>query len=220
MCERLTQPVKQFRESLVGNNLEHLQPGFGLWAKFSYSHPDGKVKFFVIPSPTFTAGKIFESLKCIYYSPCAMVVLTVFMWNVSIIPKLWGFYWWLERNRLHCPELKSNEWHKVKINWRHLKKGKKKKTQRNLSFFSFPLTCSQLISPHILIIFSLHGVCGGDNWFMCSFAYPPVPAAECRMGSPALAANTALANQGGCQKQLSINGVCGNNQELFESARW
>lgn len=141
MCERLTQPVKQFRESLVGNNSEHLQPGFGLWAKFSYSHPDEKVKFFVIPSPTFTDGKIFESLKCIYYSPCAMDVLTVFMWNVSIIPKRWGFYWWLERNRLHCPELKSNEWHKVKINWRHLKKGKKKKTQRNLSFFFF--------SPHL-----------------------------------------------------------------------
>ena len=37
---------------------------------------------------------------------------------------------------------------------------------------------------------------------------------------PALAADTALANQGGCQKQLSINRVGGNNQELFENARW
>lgn len=65
-----------------------------------------------------------------------------FTWNVSTIPKLLGFCWWLARNRLHSPELKSDERRKVKINRRHLKKGKKKKrklTSRNRScFFSFP----------------------------------------------------------------------------------
>lgn len=96
----------------------------------------------------------------------------------------WGFCWWLTRNRLHCPELlKSNECHKVNINWRQSKKRKKKKThfKKSKLFFCFPPhlqptnlpTHSDRLPP---------GVCSGDNWFMCSFAFPLVPAAEYRTG--------------------------------------
>lgn len=95
---------------------------------------------------------------------------------------------WLARNRSHFPDLNYNERHQVKIIWRHLKKrkGKKKKKEKNTHFgksklfffFLLPLTCWQLKSPHMLIGLPRTVVCGGDNWFMCSFAYPLMPAAE------------------------------------------
>jgi hypothetical protein len=102
------------------------------------------------------------------------------------------------------------------------RKRKGKKTHlKKLKLFSPstlpPLTSSQGSSPHILIAWCLLVVTTDS----CVHLHIPlVPAAEYRTGPPALAADTALANQRSCQKQLSINGVCGNNQELFENARW
>lgn len=136
----------------------------------------------------FSDGKIFETRKRIFYSACVPEVLTIFTWNISIGPKVPGFCRWLARNRSHFPDLNYNERHQVKIIWRHLKKrkGKKKKKEKNTHFgkskpfffFLLPLTCWQLKSPHMLIGLPRTVVCGGDNWFMCSFAYPLMPAAE------------------------------------------
>lgn len=129
----------------------------------------------------------------------------------------------LERNRLKL--LLWNLMNATKWKQTVDKREKRKETPpQEIEACCLPLSTSLLEPAKLCTHSPVSGMHAGCLWwwqlihvFICIY---PVPAAEYRTGPPALAADTALANQESCQKQLSINRVCGNNPELFEHARW